>query len=327
MTERHSTDFQVRRPDPSVIPQDRDAGSLENGDPRNETGPAGCSICSFKQIPPANLGPVFHRHFSSLFLRKVTGVELSGAVHLCPSCKKEHIPYPEDRLSIVVADSSLHQFFAPTGYVETLQYAGDETHIDYLTIPGARISALINAFLLEYLTNPLPKNMDVVLVAGYNDLVEGYARDYIIEKIYNFADLVLQNQNPSCPEGRNTFAAATLYYPPQVAWMPDNGPFPHEDYTNNREKIDWINQEIKKLNTTNQVKFAPCFHTYGVRTCTRKKVDRYGQISMRVTKSHRWEHWHEQEPQNMLHLNTERRFKMGHALNNYFKFNIPPHSA
>ena len=325
MTERSPEDSQVQRAVPPDIQQVRTDGSLEHGGDgsRNEAGPVACSICSYKQIPPANLSPVVHRHFSSLFLRKITGVEQSGAVHLCPSCKREHLPYPEHRLSVVVSDCSLHQYFAPTGYVETLQYGGDINHIDYLTIPGARISALINAFRIEYLADPLPRNIDVLLVAGYNDLVEGYARDYIIEKIYNFADLVLQSQNQSYPGGRNTFAAATLYYPPQLAWMPDNGPFPYDGYTNNREKIDWLNQEIKRLNAANQVRFPPCFHTFGVRTCTRKRVDRYGHVSMRVSKSHRWEHWREQDPQNMLHLNTERRFKMGQALNNYFRFNVP----
>ena len=163
--------------------------------------------------------------------------------------------------------------------------------------------------------------MNVVLVAGYYDLAEGYARDYIIEKMYTFAGLV--TNSTVNPEGRNTVTIASLLYPPQLAWLPDNGPFPHKEYVNNKDKIDWLNQEIKKLNGKLGVRFPPCFHTYGVRTSTKKRVDRYGQVHLRSVKSHRWEHWREIEPQNMLHLSTERRFKMGEALNRYFRFNDP----
>ena len=74
----------------------------------------------------------------------------------------------------------------------------------------------------------------MVLVAGYNDILEGYARDYIIEKIYNFADIVM-NSSPT-PEGINTFVAVTLLYPPQLAWLPDNGPFPTQNYVDNKKK-------------------------------------------------------------------------------------------
>ena len=320
MSERPLERAEEVRTDPSRNSNaevDRPSENREEG--RGRAGE--CTICSYKQVLSSDRGPVFHNHFSSIFLRKLTGVEHSSNDYLCPSCKRQHVPYPENKLNIVVSDSTLHQFFAPSGYTETLQYSGDTHHIDYLTIAGARISALLNAFRIEYVNNPPPMNMNVVLVAGYYDLAEGYARDYIIEKMYTFADLV--TNSTVNPEGRNTVTIASLLYPPQLAWLPDNGPFPHEEYVNNKNKIDWLNQEIKKLNEKLGVRFPPCFHTYGVRTSTRKRVDRYGQVHLRSVKSQRWEHWRESEPQNMLHLSTERRFKMGEALNRYFRFNDP----
>ena len=320
MNERPSDRAQTRRASPSSNFISREARHSERN-MRERSGSGECSICSFKPNPPHKRGPVYHNHYSSLFLRKLTGVEFSSASALCPSCKKEHVPYPEKRLNIVVSDSTLHQYFAPSGYIETLQYDGDTQHIDYLTIPGARISALINAFKIEYADNPLPVNLDVVLVAGYSDIVEGYARDYILDKMYAFADLI--TSIPTISDGRHTVTIASLMYPPQLAWFPNNGPLPYEGYKNNKDKIDWINQEIKKLNMKLEVKFPPCFHTYGVRTSNKKRFDRYGQLYTRAVKSHRWEHWHEPEPRNMLHLCTERRFKMGAALNNYFRFNDP----
>lgn len=240
MTDNHQDDLQMRQAQPTSGSQ----GATTRTPGRDAVQATGhgegeCSICSYRQIPYHNRAPVFHNHFSSLFLRKLAGAEFSDTDHLCPSCKKEHSSYPEPRLSVVVSDSTLHQYFTPSGYTETLQYNDDDRHIDYLTIAGARISALLNAFQIEYVVNPPPRDLDVVLIAGYADIVDGYARDYIIEKMYNFAELVMNN--PASPGGKNTFAVGSLFYPPQVAWLADNGPYPTENYVDNKENIDWIN--------------------------------------------------------------------------------------
>ena len=76
-----------------------------------------CAICSPRSGTAGR--EVFHRHFSSLFLRRITGAENEVRNYLCPSCMREHIPYPDQRLRIVVTDSTLHQFFAPPGNTET----------------------------------------------------------------------------------------------------------------------------------------------------------------------------------------------------------------
>ena len=183
MTDNHQDDLQMRQAQPTSGSQ----GATTRTPGRDAVQATGhgegeCSICSYRQIPYHNRAPVFHNHFSSLFLRKLAGAEFSDTDHLCPSCKKEHSSYPEPRLSVVVSDSTLHQYFTPSGYTETLQYIDDDRHIDYLTIAGARISALLNAFQIEYVVNPPPRDLDVVLIAGYADIVDGYARDYIIEK-------------------------------------------------------------------------------------------------------------------------------------------------
>ena len=96
---------------------------------------------------------------------------------------------------------------------------------------------------------------------------------------------------------------------------------PYPEYVNQKEKIDWINQEIKILNVRNDAFVYPGFHTYGVRKLTRNHFDRNGKLHEIPAKSHRWEHWREAEPGRMLHLRNDRRFKMGTALTNYFTFN------
>ena len=77
-----------------------------------------------------------------------------------------HLPYPENRIKIVVSDSTLHQFFAPPGHIATQQYDRDAMHDDddYITIPGASIDTLSNAFRLDYVEKTYSRQMDVVIV-------------------------------------------------------------------------------------------------------------------------------------------------------------------
>ena len=73
------------------------------------------------------------------------GIEESGCRYLCPSCMS-HKPYPD--VKVAVSDSTLHQFFAPTGYTSKV-YEVDINHVD------------------------------VVLLAGYADLLRGHRWDFI----------------------------------------------------------------------------------------------------------------------------------------------------
>ena len=280
-----------------------------------------CYICSYSQVYPDPEVEIFHRHFSSLRLREITDMEDKTTVYLCPSCMSHHKPYPENRIKIVVSDSTLHQFFAPPDNIATSQYSGDTMHVDYVTIPGGTLDTLTNAFRLDYMVKQHTRPLDVVLVGGYNDLVKGHSRDFIVWELQRFANKVLEAGSNLHPDNPNTVAISTFMYPPQLAWFPDNGPYPYYGYTNHREKINFINQQIHKINMANNVPKYVGFHTYGVRKCTNVKYDQYGQQYQTLVKSHRWEHWREQNRASMLHLRNDRRFKMGAAINNYFIYN------
>ena len=288
---------------PQPVPQEAD---IESGS---------CNICSFTQVYPSEKVHVYHRHFSSLRLREYLGVEVTGNRYLCPSCKSHHSPYPEERHKIVVSDSTLHQFFAPPGYSAVL-YPGDTMHADYITIPGASIETLLQAFRLDFAQHT-SRPMDVLIVAGYNDLVINHGRDYIMYRYKEFTKFVTGLGQEIHPTQPNTVAIASLLYPPQLTWYPDNGP-PPAGHVNRMEKLVWLNQAIHELNLANNVPDYPRFHTYGIRTATRRSRDVYGQEHHRRIKAHRWEHWRELDPTRMLHLRNDRRYKMGTAANKYF---------
>ena len=299
----------------------RHHGRVQHAPHHHQQDPGSCNICSFAQHPPDRKVPIYHRHFSSLRVRCLNGSEASNSPYLCPSCRSSHVPYPKTRTKLIISDSTLHMFFAPPDediIKYNKWYKGDILHCDYLTIPGASIHTLTNAFKIEYLDTAHARPMDVCIVAGYNDLVRNYDREYIMYKFKKLAAMVLDAKVPNV---ENTVTISTLMYAPQLAWFPDNGPAPYPGYSNQREKIDWLNSAINQENRRNNVPEFPGFHTYGVRKATRKYTDGYGQVHQRVVKAHRWEHWRESEPASMLHLRNDRRIKMAMALNKYLIFN------
>ena len=143
---------------------------------------------------------MYHDHFSSIQLRTILGIEdsLSGR-YLCPSCKAPHSPYPNERSKILISDSTLHNFFAPPGNNNT-EYEGDLLHVDYVTIPGATLETLFQAFKLDYATHN--KAMDVYVVAGYNDLIKNYGREFILAIIKRFVEFVKKYQTKKTQQTR-----------------------------------------------------------------------------------------------------------------------------
>ena len=280
-----------------------------------------CQICSYTQPYPAEQKPVYHSHFSSLRLRERLGVEKSRADYSCPSCKCTHGSSPEERIKVVLSDFSLHRFFDPPNHTCS-QYVGDLLHVDYITIPEGCIEDLVHAFRLDYEMSEQHRPLDVLVVAGYNDIKKNHSRSFIMDGFKHLSELVLNNGKNKNPGIVNTYAVASLMYPPALAWFPDNGVMPY-DFQDNLEKISWLNSQIQLLNVTNSASDFPRFHTYGVRTDNSSRMDVYGYEHQSHTKSHRWGHWEEGIKTRKMNLKPARKFKMGTAINNYFALNTP----
>ena len=120
----------------------------------------------------------------------------------------------------------LHQFSSIRGF------KGDRFHVDYVTIQGGLIPDLLHAFRLDYSSFSRP--MDVVMVAGYTDLLFGYGREYRREGYKEFAKCVLDIGKEQHPTVLNTVAIASLMHPPKLSWFKDNGPEPY-NYRNEKE--------------------------------------------------------------------------------------------
>ena len=158
--------------------------------------------------------------------------------------------------------------------------------------------------------------MDVVIIAGYNNLLRNQGREVMLDIIVKFGEYVRQLVNED-GSSNTTVTVGSLLYPPQLAWFADDGP-QSENYVNQKEKINWLNGQIDRLNIQHGREHYMGVHKYGTRVTTRKWKDRYGRQVEKHIKQHRWEHWRESNKNNMLHLNNERRFVLGRAVNEYF---------
>ena len=124
---------------------------------------------------------------------------------------KPHKLYLNQRVSVCIFSSPLHEFWAPRESREC--YEGDSLHIEYITILNARINELTVAFGIQYLDDRRP--MDVILVAGIDNLVKGQKKESLIKAYKHLVDLVKWQEEKFHPDVENTCGIATLYYPPQ----------------------------------------------------------------------------------------------------------------
>ena len=262
-----------------------------------------CKICSRKKIIGYKTGKKYHTHFSSKFYRECCDAEDKCVEIYCPTCKKSHESKPSERLKVCVASSMLHEFWAPKANVEL--YEGDKNHIDYITIPGARINDLTVAWEISYINETRP--MDVIIVGGLHDLCKGKSQESIMRAFKYFIDLVMWQGSKMHPGVDNTCAVSTFPYPPKLCWLANDGPCP-SGYRNQIAKVKGLNREIERLNGRSGIK-VPNLTTFGLRKATRGNYD--------ITK-HRWNQWQEEERKDKLFLKDELRLKTGRQIAKYF---------
>ena len=153
----------------------------------------------------ASAGSIYHnRHYSSKYTRECSGVENVPGDYFCPPCKAVHSSTKQNRIKICVASSLLHEFWAPRE--SNVIYEGDKSHIDYITIPGAKVIDLIDAWKIDYFQESRP--MDVLLVAGLNNLAKGYKPDSVLRDYDYMVQSVMYQASKFHPETPNTCAIA-----------------------------------------------------------------------------------------------------------------------
>ena len=299
---------------------------------RQQNNKRRCKICSFKQVYPEISRPVFHNHFSSKQSRTTATLNGEDAFY-CITCNggekpgKIH-PFPNDqRIKILVSSSTLHNFF------NYGKYEGDQFHIEYVTIPGGHIQDLELAWKVDYQFERRP--MDVILVAGLNNVARGESETEIMKHIESFANAVEDQTQQFHLNKASTFTVATFIFPPKLTWFSGNGPLPYKNKMNKLTTIASINHQIvgfnKHLLERQKLTYAddeyikrkqpktPMLNMFGLQTITTSPT---GEQIQRI--SHKWSKWRPTEPpKHMLHLNDYERAKMGRMIGNFFMKEYP----
>ena len=146
-----------------------------------------CQSCSYNRAPLTNsLG---HSHFSTKHIHNFAR-DPSG-ISYCPSCKLVHSQNQNCRIKLCMSDSTLHMFWDPPhGSQHSVRYEGDSHHTDYVTIPGAKIETLQQAFMIDY--SEETRGIDVLVVAGLNNILRGDTMEQLMRTVYLFRDTVLK---------------------------------------------------------------------------------------------------------------------------------------
>ena len=170
-----------------------------------------CEICSeYTNRLRNELAPIYHFHHSSLQYRIKASSDRWGH-YFCPTCidgfhsLKVGVRYP-----LLVTSSTLSNW---RGRPDVNGYLGDVLHMDEICISGARVRDLRHAFEAEY--GALHRPVDVVLVAGLNNILEGQDAGRIMFEIAEFHSRVKNIAGSS-------FAVCTLPFPPSMSILPDD---------------------------------------------------------------------------------------------------------
>jgi len=266
------------------------------------------------RVEGTDLRMIKHTHYSTLILNRMKEPDNSGKIY-CSFCKiSRHYPFPMRRLPLLITSSALHGW--RSNYVMRGQYEGDEMHVDSIAIPGATLTSLMRAFIAEL--SPWDGPVDVLVVAGLNDIMRGANAFMMKDYILTFKRTVLNRDDTS------TFAMSTMYLAPKLVRLA-NEP---EDVIMGENKYDLIcavNEYIKDQNHQQgqhlDVSKAPLFHTWGIRSRapTAEERKQGNRNLLQRCQSFRNEQWREGRREAMLHLNDHMRWKMGKTVMRYFR--------
>ena len=261
---------------------------MQNPDFGPKSKAATCSIClSFGQNRR-------HRHHSTQAAR--SACKLRGSLsYRCPSCKLDHaVTVPNIfELNVIVTSSTLYDAFIGT-YMST-------THYDMVAICGGTMSMLRKACINDYKGSPV--RLNILVVAGLNDIVNTTVADFKEEMLGWYYDL--KRENICMIPDRLGFCS--LMRPPQRVWLSGNGqPPPGQVFYN--DKVQEMNDVITEVNSM----IIPGYNTVN-----------FANQGRRTLKSglekHQWASWREQNRRYMLHQKNFYRYPMLKRLEACFK--------
>ena len=275
-----------------------------------------CHICSeATSSVMSKQKNIYHRHVSSISQRAASPLDHFGQ-YVCTTCKTVvHPAKMGHRIPVVISASIMNNWQGWRGTPGA--YEGDPLHLDYITIPGATIEQLQHAFEAQY--NGCKQPLDVIIVAGYNNILQDQCLEEILSHLSDFKKAVI---NMSCPGERfNSCAISSLPFPPRLTRLVNDPVFPEysEYYDDKTSILDQLTPRVLAMNREEidmLTRLAPGFHSW----CLSKGGDS-GQQGYTVGQlnQHRDAQWREDHFLDQLHPSDPVRVRMGMAIGRYFR--------
>ena len=279
-----------------------------------------CETCSetISEAKPL-LCATYHKHFSSKLQRMKMPLDELGQ-YLCITCEtKPHHYKASDRVSIYITGSTMAHW---RGRWPHQKYKGDPLHIDHLECPGATVRELHHAFISEY--DGFWRPVDVMLIAGLNNVLRGQPAQAIIDEMKKFKTYVenMGRDKDGMMGEKSSFAICTLLFPPKLVHMEKD---PHRldclQFTDKSKCIEKVNAAIMRMNNegteAHYTRRVPQMHTWGLE----KRGKAWGRgFCVGKLNRHRMSDWREEEFEKKLHLSDTTKLRAGKMIVDYFQY-------
>ena len=260
-----------------------------------------CNLCS------DNTYTVRHTHMSSEGIRVFAQKNLSKYLYNCIMCKQsESVVRPSTR-KIILTDSSLYNVWT---YANLKMY---DYHVEIEAVVGGRIRDLTRAIMMLYLRNP--QRLEIILIAGINNIGEDQSVPDILEEIDELKTAVLAHSTLHNHTPPSVVSVSTVLYAPKFSSLdvPTSQPdwIPPKGFKNKRHDIECLNAAIAALNKGNSTNYLK-LHMEGIRIDkkTGKKLHKHNPVQPI---------WREVQVRRRLHFAPEYKLRLVYLATKIFK--------
>ena len=240
---------------------------------------------------------VYHHHISSQAVRDLASRYQGGYKFQCIMCRQdESIIRPRTR-KIVLTDSTLYNVWS---YREMKLL----THMDIESIVGGRFRDLTRALIMQYLK--FPERLEIIVVAGLNNVGDGQSVPDIIEELCEMKQTVEAHSSMNGHTEPSVVSICTVLYAPKFCALdvPRNFPewVPPPGFINRRHDIECLNAAIAAINKSDHTNYIN-LHFEGIKIC-----------KLEGTKMHKHQPvepvWREREVRRKLHLTPKNKIRV-----------------
>ena len=269
-----------------------------------------CSLCTNTD------NSVYHHHWSTADLRTFAICYSETGTFMCPICHTMEPTLQPVHLTkrVILCSSTLY------GIWDQHSLPTITDHFEMECIVGARVRDLTRALERNYLY--LSSRLEIIVVAGINNVGEGQASEDIVNEMKELKKTVVEHSAEHNHNPPSYVSFSTLFFPPKFCSLnvPSDAPdlkewVPSPNFVNKLETIEKVNKAVKEMNQKDGLNWVN-LHLHGI------KVFKSG------TKQHKFDTrpgttqiWREKEVHRKLHFTMANKLKIITYINQCFKSN------